>query len=141
VIRPDMDKYRHAGREVRRFMLELTPLVEPVSIDEAFLDLTGTSRLHEGSPALTLARFAKRVEAEVASTSRSASHTTSSWPSSPPTSRNHADSRSSARGRPQDPGRNAGLSAPRRRRRGPETPAVGERYPDPPFAYGVPSPT
>lgn len=65
VIRPNMDKYRRAGREVRRLMLELTPLVEPVSIDEAFLDLTGTARLHEGSPALTLARFAKRVEAEV----------------------------------------------------------------------------
>ena len=65
VIRPDMDKYRRAGREVRRLMLDLTPLVEPVSIDEAFLDLTGTARLHEGSPALTLARFAKRVEAEV----------------------------------------------------------------------------
>jgi DNA polymerase-4 len=59
VIRPNMEKYRVAGREVRRLMLELTPLVEPISIDEAFLDLTGTARLHEGSPALTLARFAK----------------------------------------------------------------------------------
>jgi DNA polymerase-4 len=65
VIPPNMDKYRIAGREVRRLMLELTPLVEPVSIDEAFLDLTGTERLHHGSPALTLARFARRVENEV----------------------------------------------------------------------------
>jgi DNA polymerase IV len=65
VIRPNMEKYRVAGREVRRLMLELTPLVEPVSIDEAFLDLSGTERLHQGSPALTLARFAHRVEAEV----------------------------------------------------------------------------
>src|SRR3712207_2807414 len=46
-------------------VLELTPLVEPISIDEAFLDLSGTERLHHGSPALTLARFAKRVEAEI----------------------------------------------------------------------------
>ena len=44
VIRPNMEKYSVAGREVRRLMLELTPLVEPVSIDEAFLDLSGTER-------------------------------------------------------------------------------------------------
>src|SRR5918997_5236501 len=62
VIRPNMEKYSKAGRQVRALMLELTPLVEPVSIDEAFLDLTGTARLHHGSPALTLARFARRVE-------------------------------------------------------------------------------
>jgi DNA polymerase-4 len=60
-----MDKYRVAGREVRRLMGELTPLVEPVSIDEAFLDLSGTERLHHASPALTLARFARRVESGI----------------------------------------------------------------------------
>jgi DNA polymerase-4 len=65
VIRPDMEKYRVAGRAVRELMLELTPAVEPVSIDEAFLDLTGTERVHHGSPARTLARFARRVESEV----------------------------------------------------------------------------
>jgi DNA polymerase-4 len=46
-------------------MLELTPLVEPISIDEAFLDLTGTERLHRASPAVTLARFARSVETEI----------------------------------------------------------------------------
>src|ERR671917_1949000 len=45
VIKPNIDKYSRVGREVRRLMLELTPPVEPVSIDEAFLDLTGTERL------------------------------------------------------------------------------------------------
>lgn len=65
VVRPRMEKYSEAGRAVRRLMLELTPLVEPVSIDEAFLDLTGTERLHGASPAATLARFARRVEAEL----------------------------------------------------------------------------
>ncbi|MCB8821016.1 DNA polymerase IV [Microvirga rosea] len=65
VIKPNIDKYRVAGRAVRDMMFELTPLVEPVSIDEAFLDLSGTERLHHGSPALTLARFAKRVENEI----------------------------------------------------------------------------
>ncbi|WP_243368279.1 DNA polymerase IV [Microvirga solisilvae] len=65
VIPPNGEKYRKAGYEVRELMLELTPLVEPVSIDEAFLDLTGTERLHHGSPALTLARFAHKVEQEI----------------------------------------------------------------------------
>jgi DNA polymerase IV len=65
VVRPDMAKYAAAGREVRARMLDLTPLVEPLSIDEAFLDLSGTARLHGVAPAKTLARFAKRVEAEI----------------------------------------------------------------------------
>lgn len=65
VIRPDMEKYVRVGRQVRAMMLDLTPLVEPVSIDEAFLDLAGTERLHGTSPALTLVRFAARVETEV----------------------------------------------------------------------------
>ncbi|MCO4054710.1 MAG: DNA polymerase IV [Bosea sp.] len=65
VIKPDMAKYARVGRDVRTLMLELTPLVEPISIDEAFLDLTGTERLHRASPAVTLARFARRVEGEI----------------------------------------------------------------------------
>lgn len=65
VVKPNMEKYRIAGREVRQLMLALTPLVEPVSIDEAFLDLSGTERLHHGSAAVTLARFARRVEDEI----------------------------------------------------------------------------
>lgn len=65
VVRPDIDKYRVIGREIRRRMLDLTPMVEPLSIDEAFLDLSGTERLHRGSPALTLARFAKQVETDL----------------------------------------------------------------------------
>ena len=63
VVRPDMEKYVRVGREVRRLMLELTPLVEPLSIDEAFMDLAGTERLHRMIPAKSLARFATRVEA------------------------------------------------------------------------------
>src|SRR5215813_8934822 len=46
VVRPDMEKYARVGREVRAMMAALTPQVEPLSIDEAFLDLTGTERLH-----------------------------------------------------------------------------------------------
>ncbi|MBN9448517.1 MAG: DNA polymerase IV, partial [Bosea sp.] len=65
VIKPDMAKYVAVGRQVRRLMQELTPLVEPLSIDEAFLDLGGTERLHHASPALVLARFQRRVEGEI----------------------------------------------------------------------------
>ncbi|WP_082540393.1 DNA polymerase IV [Bosea sp. Leaf344] len=65
VVKPDIAKYVAVGRQVRQMMQELTPLVEPLSIDEAFLDLTGTERLHHASPAQTLARFAKRVETEI----------------------------------------------------------------------------
>ena len=65
VIKPDMAKYVGVGRQVRRLMQELTPLVEPLSIDEAFLDLSGTERLHHASPALVLARFQRRVEGEI----------------------------------------------------------------------------
>ncbi len=62
VVRPNFEKYAKAGREVRQMMLALTPLVEPLSIDEAFLDLSGTARLHGMSPAKALARFAADVE-------------------------------------------------------------------------------
>ena len=65
VIAPDMAKYVRIGREVRQLMFELTPQVEPLSIDEAFMDLTGTERLHGMSPARSLARFARRVEADI----------------------------------------------------------------------------
>src|SRR5437764_3086763 len=62
VLKPDMTKYVRIGREVRKLMFDLTPQVEPLSIDEAFMDLTGTERLHRMSPARSLAYFAKRVE-------------------------------------------------------------------------------
>ncbi len=65
VIKSNISKYSKVGREVRRIMFALTPLVEPLSIDEAFLDLTGTERLHDMSAAKVLARFATQVEHEL----------------------------------------------------------------------------
>ena len=65
VVKPNMSKYVEVGRAVRERMLALTPLVEPLSIDEAFLDLTGTERLHGMSAAKALARFAAQVEREL----------------------------------------------------------------------------
>jgi len=65
VIRPNMQKYSTAGRIIRSMMDDLTPVVKSVSIDEAYLDLTGTTIVHGGAPALSLAKFAKRVQKEV----------------------------------------------------------------------------
>jgi len=65
VIRPDMAKYRAASRKVHALMETITPLVQPLSIDEAFLDLKGTERIHGGPPARTLALLARRIEREV----------------------------------------------------------------------------
>jgi DNA polymerase-4 len=65
VLSPDMAKYSGVAREIRTLMFELTPLVEPISIDEAFLDLTGCEGVHGTGAASTLARFARRVEIEI----------------------------------------------------------------------------
>ena len=65
VIRPDFAKYTAASRAIRALLAELSPLVQPLSIDEAVVDLAGTTALHGGPPALVLARFARRVEQQV----------------------------------------------------------------------------
>ncbi|MBT4119223.1 MAG: DNA polymerase IV [Rhodospirillaceae bacterium] len=65
VIPPDMELYRRVGGQIRELMLDVTPLVEPLSVDEAFLDLSGTERLHGGSPAQTLTRLITRIEDEI----------------------------------------------------------------------------
>ena len=65
VIRPDIAKYVAVGRQIRGLMERLTPLVQPLSIDEAVLDLAGTEALHGAPPAAVLARFAGEVEREV----------------------------------------------------------------------------
>lgn len=62
VLPPDMAKYVEVSRVVKRLMRETTPLVQSLSLDEAFLDLGGTDRLHRQPPAVTLARLARRIE-------------------------------------------------------------------------------
>ncbi len=65
IIKPQMRKYTETGRQIRALMRELTPLVEPISIDEAFLDLGGTAKLHGASPAVTMAKLAHRIETQI----------------------------------------------------------------------------
>ncbi|SIO50968.1 DNA polymerase-4 [Rhodovulum sp. ES.010] len=65
VVKPRGAAYAEASRAIRAMMEELTPAVEPLALDEAFLDLSGTSRLHGAPPALLLARLVKRMEDEL----------------------------------------------------------------------------
>ncbi len=65
VVKPRMAVYVQASRAIRAMMEEMTPSIEPLSLDEAFLDLTGTERLHGAPPAVMLARLVKRMETEL----------------------------------------------------------------------------
>lgn len=65
VIPPRMQVYVAVSRQIRAMMEELTPDIEPLSLDEAFLDLSGTARLHGAPPAALLARLTKRMEEEI----------------------------------------------------------------------------
>ena len=65
VVKPRMSVYVDVSRQIKSMFEALTPLVQPLSLDEAFLDLTGTERLHHAPPAEALARLIGRIEREV----------------------------------------------------------------------------
>ncbi|MGH6958771.1 MAG: DNA polymerase IV [Caulobacteraceae bacterium] len=65
VVKPDFAKYRAESERIMAMLRAATPLVQPLSLDEAWLDLSGTERLHRAFPALTLARLQARIEREV----------------------------------------------------------------------------
>lgn len=65
VVPGRMEVYAKASRDIRKLMDELTPSIEPLSLDEAFLDMTGTEKLHHAAPAVMLARLLKRMEDEL----------------------------------------------------------------------------
>jgi DNA polymerase IV len=64
VIKPDFAKYKAESRRILGMAAELTPLVQNLSLDEAWMDLSGTERLHGAPPAVTLARLQARIETE-----------------------------------------------------------------------------
>jgi DNA polymerase-4 len=64
VVKPDFSKYRAESRRILGMAAELTPLLQNLSLDEAWMDLSGTERLHGAPPAVTLARLQSRIEAE-----------------------------------------------------------------------------
>jgi DNA polymerase-4 len=59
----DMDKYRTVSAEIMAILHDFSPLVEALSVDEAFVDLTGTERLF-GDPATTVRGIKARIRAE-----------------------------------------------------------------------------
>ena len=65
IIKPRMDAYVEASRAIRAMMEELTPAIEPLSLDEAFLDMSGTARLHGAPPAVMLAGLVRRMKDEL----------------------------------------------------------------------------
>lgn len=65
VVAPRMSAYSEASKAIREMMDELTPKVEPLSLDEAFMDLSGTTALHGAPPAVMLARLVKRMQDEL----------------------------------------------------------------------------
>jgi DNA polymerase-4 len=65
VVAPRFQAYAEASRAIRAMMEALTPAVEPLSLDEAFMDLSGTARLHGAPPAVMLARLVRRMQDEL----------------------------------------------------------------------------
>jgi DNA polymerase-4 len=65
IIKPRMEAYVEASRAIRAMMEDLTPDIEPLSLDEAFMDLSGTARLHGAPPAVMLARLVHRMRSEL----------------------------------------------------------------------------
>ncbi len=108
VIRPDMAAYAAAARRMRAMMRRLTPLMQPLSIDEAALDLSGTAGAARRPARRMLARFARAVEAEMGVTVSIGLAPTGCWPSSRPAATSRAASRCWARRRPPIAGGRAG---------------------------------
>ncbi|MFX0543617.1 DNA polymerase IV [Roseovarius sp. S4756] len=65
VIKPRMEVYATVSRQIRAMMEDMTPAIEPLSLDEAFMDLRGTARLHGAPPAVMLARLVRRMRDEL----------------------------------------------------------------------------
>ena len=123
VVKPRFDAYVAASRAIRAMMDELTPIVEPLSLDEAFLDLSGTTRLHGAPPAVLLARLVQRMETGTGPLGLHRPESTTSFsPRSPRIWTSRAVSRSSAKPRRRHSSATSrcalsGVSAPPRRRR------------------------
>ena len=65
VIRPRMKVYAEISQQIRLMMTDITPMVEPLSLDEAFMDLSGTHKLHGVPPAVMLAKLMDRISGKL----------------------------------------------------------------------------
>ncbi len=64
VVSPDFDAYTQASERIREVFLSYTPLVEPLALDEAFLDVGGSVRLF-GPPEAIGAQIRRRIRDEL----------------------------------------------------------------------------
>ena len=60
-LRPDMEKYSAISHEIYNILYDFTPEIEPVSIDEAFLDISGTYHLF-GTPSQTCLMIKSKID-------------------------------------------------------------------------------
>lgn len=65
VLPPDMAKYKAVGHAAREIMRTFTDLVEPISLDEAYLDLSGVPGRLSISPAQALVEIVRRFERDL----------------------------------------------------------------------------
>ena len=65
IVKPRMALYAEISKEIRKMMDDLTPSVEPLSLDEAFIDLSGTQKLHGAPPAVMLVKLINRMQREL----------------------------------------------------------------------------
>lgn len=65
VIKPNFAKYKEESRRIHEKLDRLTPLIQPLSLDEAWIDLSGTQRLHGATPAQMLARLQAEIERDI----------------------------------------------------------------------------
>jgi len=65
IVKPRFPAYEEASRAIRQMMEDMTPSIEPLSLDEAFMDLSGTTRLHGAPPAVMLGRLILRMKNEL----------------------------------------------------------------------------
>lgn len=64
LLPPDFERYRAASRQILAIYRDYTPLVEPLSLDEAYLDVTGVDRC-KGSATLMAQEIRARIRTEV----------------------------------------------------------------------------
>ncbi len=65
ILKPRHSHYSDVARQIRAKMNALTPLVEPLSLDEAYLDLSGTTLVHGMSPARTMAKLSLEIARDI----------------------------------------------------------------------------
>ena len=96
-VPPRFEVYRAVSRQIQAIFADYTPLVEPLSLDEAYLDVTENVRGLPSASATAMEIRARILERDRSDRLSRASPTTSSWPSWPPATASRMASSSSSR--------------------------------------------